>query len=303
MMAGPLARPDLSVVVPSVNGTGALMDCLDALHRQTGEANLEILVPERCGESVRTEVRSRYPDVRILPVLAGTPIPEMRRVAFEAASAGSVAVIEDHVLVPADWARSMVAARQAGHRVVGGAVVNGATARLVDRAAFLCEYGHMLNPQPPGPATWLTGNNVVYDRTLLDEHRDVLAEGRWEDRLHETFREHGVMLESRPDIQVIHKMHYTVSEYAGQRFLYSRAWAGMRARTAALTARALMLAKSVVLPPVLLLRIVNHGWSRREWRIDVLRSLPLLIVFTCTWAAGEAVGWMLGAGDAPGRVR
>jgi len=302
-MTDVLPTPALSVVVPSVNGSTSLSMCLEALHGQTGDVALEILVPERCGEGVRTEVRARFPAVRILPVPERTPIPEMRRVAFEAAMSDSVAVIEDHVLVPADWAHSLLAARRAGHRVVGGSVVNGATARLVDRAAFLCEYGHLLKPQPPGRAAWLTGNNVVYDRALLEEHRDVLAEGQWEDRLHECFRHHEVTLESRPDIRVIHEMHYTVGEYAGQRFLYSRAWAGMRSAGVSPAGRALMFLKSWVLPPVLLFRIVRNGWSCRASRVDVLRSLPLLFVFVLAWAAGEAVGSIFGTGDAPGRIR
>lgn len=295
--------PDLSVVVPSVNGVRALLECLEALQQQDGDVVLEVLIPDRCGESVRSAVRDRYPGARILPVPEGTPIPVMRRVAFEAARAPSVAVIEDHVLVPPDWAGAMVAARREGHGVVGGSVVNGATARLVDRAAFLCEYGHLLEPQSPGPATWLTGNNVVYDRTILAVQRDVLAQGHWEDRLHDAVRATGVTLEARPGIRVRHKMHYTAWEYASQRFLYSWAWAGMRARERSPTARALMLAKTIALPPVLLLRILANGWARPEWRVDVLRSLPLLLVFVCAWAAGEAVGWLRGPGNAPGRVR
>lgn len=300
---GGVTRPDLSVVVPSVNGADDLLGCLEALALQSGGVSLEVLVPERCGEAVRAVVRERYPSARILPVPPGTPIPEMRRVAFAAATAGSVAVIEDHVIVPPDWARSLLDARREGHRVVGGSVVNGATGRLVDRAAFLCEYGHLLDPQPPGPAPWLTGNNVVYDRALLEEHREVLAEGRWEDRLHEAFREDGVTLMSRPEIRVSHEMHYTVAEYAGQRFLYSRAWAGMQASALSPASRGARVLKTVFLPPVLLLRIVRNGWSRPEWRVDLLRSLPLLLVFVAAWALGEAAGWLLGVGDAPGRVR
>jgi hypothetical protein len=212
-------------------------------------------------------------------------------------------VIEDHVIVPPEWASKMVAARRAGHRVVGGSVENGATERLVDRAAFLCEYGHLLEPQAPGPAPWLTGNNVVYERALLEEHRTLLAEGRWEDRLHEALRQHGVTLESRPDIRVSHKMQYRPGEYARQRFLYSRSWAGMRADTMSPVKRARKLLLTTLLPPVLLFRIVSRGWSRRELRADVLRSLPHLLVFVVAWAAGEATGWAFGAGDAPGRVR
>lgn len=71
--------------------------------------------------------------VRLLSVPVATTIPAMRALAFAAAGAPTIAVIEDHVLVPAGWARQMVAARSD------------------DWAAFLCEYSHLVAPLTAGP--------------------------------------------------------------------------------------------------------------------------------------------------------
>ena len=38
-------------------------------------------------------------------------------------------------------------------------------------------------------------------------------------------------------------------------------------------------------------------------RAELLRSLPLLALFVCAWAAGETVGYAFGAGDALSRVK
>jgi glycosyltransferase involved in cell wall biosynthesis len=299
-----VAVPDLSVVIPSVNGSHDLLDCLDALLAQEGGVRLEILVPERCGTAVREAVRDRFPGVRLIPVPPATSIPEMRRLAFQAATADSVAVIEDHVLTPPDWARSLVAAREEGHRVIGGSVVNAATERLVDRAAFLCEYGHMLRPQAPGPAPWLTGNNVVYDRRLLRDYAGVISEGGWEDRLHAALLEGGVQLVARPDIRVGHCMRYRGPlDYASQRFHYSRAYAGLRAARMSWAARAAYGVGTALLPPVLLGRIVVRGWAHAPARADLFRSLPLLVLFVVAWALGETAGALAGPGHALARVR
>jgi hypothetical protein len=91
-----------------------------------------------------------------------------------------VAVIEDHVIVPEGWAAQLLAAQARGEEVVGGSVDNAATARLVDWAAFLCEYSQLLPPLPEGPVPGLTGNNTVYRRSLLEKHRDTTRAGRWE---------------------------------------------------------------------------------------------------------------------------
>lgn len=297
-------KPDLSVVVPSVNGPDTLLRVLDALDRQQGDVRLQILVPERCGAAVQNAVASRFPHALLMAVPAETGIPTMRRLAFGRATADSVAVIEDHVLVPPDWAARLVAARSAGHAVAGGSVLNGATDRLVDRAAFLCEYGHMLEPQEPGPADWITGNNVVYARDLLERFSDVIAQDRWEDHLHRAISEAGIPLVACPEVEVAHMMHYRSGfEYAGQRYLYSRAYAGMRTAANGLPAKLAYGLGAFVLPPVLLIRVLRSAWRRPDTRRDVVPSLPLLALFVTAWAAGEAVGALFGPGDALRRVR
>jgi len=145
--------PELSVVVPSVNGWGDLEGCLGALAAQQG-ARIEVLVADRVGAAVRKPLRRAFPDVRLLEAEAGTTIPALRRMAFRAARADVVGVIEDHVLVPPDWVSRMLALHRAGHQVVGGAVANAATSTTVDWSAFLCEYSACLAP-PTGPASWV----------------------------------------------------------------------------------------------------------------------------------------------------
>lgn len=294
--------PALSVVVPSVNGWRDLEGCLAALEQERRSLPLEVLVPERCGQSVRNAVVQRYPWVRLLPVPTGTTIPRMRALAFADARAPTVAVIEDHVLVPPGWAHQMVAARSDGVRVVGGGIVNAATEQTVDWAAFLCEYSHLLAPLTAGPAEWLTGNNTAYDRTLLEECQDVVEAGLWEDVLHQAFRKRGVVLWCRPDIVAHHKKHYTVGEYVSQRFLYARAYAGARVRGTSLGHRLASGLLALALPPVLLTRIVSRIWRSGAHRAELGRSLPLLAVFVVAWGLGEMVGGWFGEGDALGKV-
>ena len=179
-----MTEPSLTVVVPSVNGLGDLQDCLTALSNQRADVDLEVLVADRCGEPLRAEVRRRFPWVQILEAPTGTTIPDLRALAFARAKARSVAVIEDHVIVPPGWAKALLDAQGGNDVVVGGAIENAAVDRLVDWAAFLCEYSHCITPLPEGPADWLPGNNMVYPRALLVRYQAVLGRGQWENRLH-----------------------------------------------------------------------------------------------------------------------
>ena len=79
-------HPALSVVVPSVNGWDDLRGCLEALERERAEVDLEVLVPDRVGDSVRTRVAETFPWVTVIPAPERSTIPALRAMAFERAS-------------------------------------------------------------------------------------------------------------------------------------------------------------------------------------------------------------------------
>ena len=289
--------PDLSIVIPAVNGRAILLECLEALgETSAADLTLELIVVDRCGAAAPSLPWSGHGQVVTIAVPESTTIPRMREIAMHRASAEAVAVIEDHVLVPPTWARELLAALAEGADVVGGSVVNGATQRTTDWAAFLCEYSHLLPPLPEGPVDALTGNNVVYRRSVLQNYWDVVAAGRWEDHLHAAMRREGVPLVCRPGICVRHKMHYRVHEYLLQRFLYSRGHAGLRATDMSAAQRAFFAVATLALPGMLLVRIVRRVVATRRLGAELARSLPLISLFVCAWAGGEAVGYVAGPG-------
>jgi glycosyltransferase involved in cell wall biosynthesis len=292
---------ELSVVVPAVNTLDDLMGCLTALEAQS-DVQLEILVVDRLGDEVRAQISRRFPRARIIPVSRGTTIPRMRELAFEAATGDAVAVIEDHVIVPRGWARALLAARRETGAVIGGSIDNAARSSVVDWAAFLCEYSHCITPLPAGPTNALPGNNVIYDRALLQRYRDTIAAGKWENHLHDTMYRDGVPMILRPEIGVGHKKHYTVGEYLSQRFLYARSYAGERVRGMPLAKRLSYGAAAFALPPLLMYRTVTRVLAKRRYRMQLALSLPLLVLFITSWTAGEIVGYWAGPSDSLSRV-
>jgi glycosyltransferase involved in cell wall biosynthesis len=272
------------------------------LANQGDSVAIEIIVADRVGDAVRAPLHKRYQHIRLLEAPRETSIPALRAIAFRAARARVVGVIEDHVIVPPDWAQRMLAAHREGAEVVGGAVDNAARDSLVDWAAFLCEYSHCLLPAPAGPAGWVTGNNVTYRRSLLERFSDTIGQERWESYLHDAMQRAGITLECRPDIRVGHKKHYTVREYLYQRYLYARSYAGMRRDGAARIQQLSYLLMSFALPPILLYRIVYRVLRAGRYGRELARSFPLLGLFVSAWAAGEVIGYWCGPGDALGKV-
>jgi glycosyltransferase involved in cell wall biosynthesis len=292
---------ELSVVVPAVNTLDDLVGCLTALEAQS-EVQLEILVVDRLGGEALAELARRFPRVSILPVPKGTTIPRMRELAFDAATGDAVAVIEDHVIVPPGWARALLNARRETGAVIGGSIDNAARSSVVDWAAFLCEYSHCITPLPAGPTDSLPGNNVIYDRALLRRYRATIAAGKWENHLHDAMHRDGVPMILRPEIGVGHKKHYTVGEYLSQRFLYARSYAGARVTGMPLAKRLSYGAAAFALPPLLMYRTVARVLAKRRYRMQLVLSLPLLVLFIASWTAGEIVGYWAGPSDSLSRV-
>jgi len=295
-------HPEISIVIPAVNGWPDLDRCLAAIDPERTATPLEVLVPERCGERVRELSARKYPWARIIPVAQDTSIPQMRAAGINEAISPTVAIIEDHIVVRPGWARAMVDARTDAARVVGAGLVNTATDSVVDWAAWLCEYSHLAGPAPTGSVDGMHGNHTAYDRQLLLEHRDVVESGKWEDALHNAIRQKGITLWSRPDIVAGHEKHYTVVEYITQRFLYSRAYAAMRTSGASALRKLVYGLLAFTLPPVLLYRIVTRVWRGGLYRSHLLPSLPLLVIFVVSWALGEIAGAWFGDGGALAKV-
>ncbi len=297
-----MLAPDLSIIIPSVNSYDDLHGCLKAIDAQTS-AVAEVIVVDRLGDALRGAVQRDFPSTIILPVASDTTIPEMRAVGIAAATAPAVAVIEDHVIVPPDWARHMLDALADGNDVVGGAIENAAVENQMDWAAFLCEYSASLPPLPSGPSGGVPGNNVIYRKEVLDRYTDVLAKHNWENHLHDAMKSDGIELIMRPDIVVGHKMHYTFWLYFSQRFLYSRSYAAARVADAPMSRRLAMGAAAFALPPLMYWRTVSRIYSKRKHRDHLVRALPLLVPFCMSWGAGEIVGYWFGAGKSLSKVR
>jgi hypothetical protein len=291
---------ELAVVVASVNGLPYLADCLGALDRHCPEA--EVIVADWTDSATRAVVRDRWPRVRLLSFDEPMAVPELRAAGIAEATASHVAVIEDHCVVGPGWAGRILADHAGGHPVVGGGVRNGATSRIRDWAAFLCEYSEHMEPVPDGPVASLPGMNVSYDRRALAAIDQLLREGYWESWLHPQLQRDGFGLWSDAKLVLDHVKDFGVREFASQRYHYARSHAGIR--NAELGARrAVYLLGSPLLVPLLYFRIARNVLRRRTHRRELLAATPLLLVYLGVWSYGEAVGYAFGGGRSLLKVR
>jgi hypothetical protein len=283
----------LTVVVASVNGLPYVDRCLATLSRRAPGAR--VILADSTDAATRSHVRERWPTVTVLEFDEQKTVPELRAAGAFAADTPYVALTEDHCLPDVGWADGLVRRHGEGHAVVGGAIRNSATERVRDWAAFFCEYSEHMEPVPLGPVEALPGMNVSYDRRALAEIDGLLREGRWETWLHAHLRSRGFELFADPELTVLHDKDFGFGEFVSQRWHYSRSYAGMRNAELGWK-RAVYVVASPLLVPVIYFRIARNVLRRRRHRKELAIATPLILLYLCVWAAGEAVGYAFGGG-------
>ncbi|MGH9685841.1 MAG: glycosyltransferase [Candidatus Acidiferrales bacterium] len=296
--------PLISVVIPSTSGPKCLETCLRALEEQPIREQAEVIVVS-CGRDGIAEMISRYfPRAKLLSISQRKTIPEMRAIGMKLSHGPIVSVIEDHCIPDAHWFENVLRAHKNWHGAVGGAVENDCSiTRLVDWAAFFCEYSRFMNPVLRGEAREIPGNNASYPRKALSLMADLLDEGQsWDPILHARLREKGIPLYSDPSIVVYHKQELGLGKFLRQRFHYSRSFAGVRIARGSFLKRFLRAFSCVVLPPVLWARITTQILGKRRYLGKLVLTIPFITLFVVVWAWGEWVGYVFGPGASLSKV-
>lgn len=296
--------PLISVVIASVNGMPWIGECLTALTQQRGNISYEILVVDRCGEETRQQIRRRFAQskVRLIPTEGSPSIPKLRAIGMAAAQGRLIGILEDHCNVPPVWFEAIARAHEAGHQAIGSGVENGATGRLVDWAVFFCEYSRFMPPVPAGIVREIPGNCAVYHRQALERAGPELKEELWESFLHRRLREEGVAFFCDPAMTVTHKKEFGFGYFMSQRYHYSRSFAAMRTAQESFMRRVIYVCATPALPFLLFWRMARCIWQKQRRRKEFVFATPIIGTFLVSWAWGEAVGALFGAGDSLERV-
>lgn len=300
----PETRPDLSVVIASVNGLPYPMDCLDALAAQREHLNLEVIVADSTSQATVTAIAERHPWVRVIHFETQQTVPALRSAGVDAATSDLVAITEDHCVPRADWTEKLIAGqRRTGWAAVGGGVEHYATGRPIDWAAYFCEYANLIAPVQSGPTNGVPGMNVVYDLKQLAPLRPIFSQGLWENVIHDRIRAGGYEIGLDSEVVVEHRKHFSIAMFLSERYHYSRAYAGNRVDGEPLQVRLINACRALALPPVLIYRIVSAVLKRRRHMGRLARSAPLIVFFAEVWSIGEVVGYLRGPGDSMLRIK
>jgi glycosyltransferase involved in cell wall biosynthesis len=265
---------------------------------QKDAPDYEILVVDCHGSDTRKRLAEKYPGLRILPQETRKTIPDLRRIGVENAKGNIVAILEEHCTATPLWLRTIVDSFESDTAAVGGSVLDDHYHRLRDWVTYFVEYNAYMPPVPSGRVYDLPGNNVAFRKDLLLRHLAQLKEGYWEAFLYSRLAEENAILKSLPDMSVYHRGPFQYGYYLGQRYLFSRAYAGARRNVMPVSRRILYTILSPALPALLLARITARVWQKKHHINQYIRTFPLIIPATVVYVAGELMGYLFGPGDA-----
>jgi hypothetical protein len=295
-----MTPPPLSVVIATTHAWPEIRGTLDSLLDQARAAGAEVIVVDGDGHGLPEPpalaeiVRLREP---------GSSVFRLRALGLARARGDVVAVTEDHCRVGPGWCAGIIEAhrRHPWAGVIGGTVENGATGNLVDWAHFLVSNGPFMAPVRGGERRRVSGQaNLSYKRRALP--RNVPARGVMEMLYTRQLRAAGERLLVDDGLVVEHVQSLGFAGACASNYHNGRSIAGFRLSHMSPAERLARLAGVAILPPYMLARTLGAVATKSRGLRHGLASLPYICMFLCCHAAGEAVGYVAGAGASPARL-
>jgi hypothetical protein len=209
-----------------------------------------------------------------------------------------VAFLEDHSFPEKTCAENLIEAhRRDDFAVVGPVMGNANPISGVSWGCFLVYYGAYMWARPANEVRHLPGNQSCYRRDLLLEYGSRLADVlEAEAVLHEDLLAKGHRLGQEPSAKVYHLNYSRMGPVLWEYFLASRVFAAERVSRWGFIRRAVYTVGSPLLPLIRLPRILRDARRAELGRSVLRRALATVLLTLCAGAAGELLGYALGAG-------
>ncbi len=300
-----MPAPELSAVVVVGELRERAGDCLRSLLAQGLGGRLEVVLADVAGAGAPPVPGSEAPEVRVLTLAPGTTFPQARAGAVRAARGAVVAFLEEHTLALPGFGEALLRAHAGPFAGVGPAMANANPGVGSSDIAGLLAYGYFYPPCGRGEAEFLPGHNASFKReALLGLGGDLDRLLRSDLVLQARLRARGQRLLLEPAAVLAHRNEVTLRSRALGVFLWYRNYAVLRAVEGRWSAwrRALYVAATPVLPLYFLAHFSGFVARRRRAHLGLLlRNVPYVLASMLAGAAGQALGLLLGPGDAEAR--
>ena len=298
---------ELSIIVTVVGGKELVRRLLFVLGSQIDFARAEVIVPFDSWSVDVGDLGEQFPQVHFHFITdsgaaASASVTSRqhrlydrrRAVGLSLARGRLVAMTEDYAIPAEDWCQQILRAHEQSYPVIGGAIENGVDNPL-NWALYYCDFGRYGQPLPSGEATYVSDVNIAYKREALKTIRDVWRNVYHETTVHWTLRARGQVLFLDPRMVVYqHRPKTTLIKALRERVEWGRIFAETRVAKCNSWLRIVYAAGSLLLPPLLLIRVLRNMLRQRQTLGRIVQTLPLAACLVVGTALGEFLGYLGG---------
>jgi glycosyltransferase involved in cell wall biosynthesis len=289
--------PGLSIIVGSSNARASIEKCLTELEDQCKGEEVEIIVVDNSTDGSADIVRQKFTQVTLLTYPELTFIPELWEWGIRKSKGEIVAITTAHCIPHKKWIEAILKAHTSDYAGIGGAVENDPSGNLVDWAIYFCRYSRYMLPFLQTAVDDFAGDNASYKRWAIDRCKDIRSKGFWEPFVHAKLRQEGLQLIVSPGIVVYHYKSFSLAGFLQNRFGHGREFGCSRAAKFSGFHRLLYILLSPFIPVILFFRILRQVAIKKRNLLKFIGTLPIVILFLCSWALGELFGYFMGTGN------
>lgn len=296
--------PDISVILVVPDGFEPTRRTVQCLRAQTVRDRIELILVGPTDAALREldpPETAGFFDVRTVAAGLIENVDKAVLHGVRVATAPVVALLEDHAFPEPTWAEALLRAHLGPWSAVGAVVLNANPDSLLSWVNFLVSYGSWSEPVEWGETGMVSGHNLAFKRAVLAEYGNDLEGllGR-EGGLLGELRAKGHRFYLEPEARYYHVNPSLLSSTAELRFNSGRLYGAERAARGrwSLSRRLLYVAGGPLIPFVRFRRIRRELFAAGRHKRLVPRVFPALLLGLALDAAGQMVGYLIGAGRA-----
>ncbi|BCM90685.1 hypothetical protein IAD21_02545 [Abditibacteriota bacterium] len=299
------STPALSVVLPTPDVFATVALTIAHLRAQTAldEIELVLVAPNRHSLAMPEGALNDFSVAQTIECGEGQFLCDIKAIGARAATGKIVAFAEDHCFPAPNWAEKLISAHDLSHAAVGPRFYNANPRTSLSWQDYLLNFGEWSERNESKEVTALPWHNTSYKRELLvayGEHLGLMlaAEGL----LMEDLKKQGHKLYFESGAHVYHLNTSRLLDFTRGFFYSGWLFGGLRSRSWTLPRRALQFLSSPLVPFFRLSSQVKHLYRSREVgaipsEVRVLWG-PTLLIGSTIHVIGEAIGYLIGPGDA-----
>ena len=286
---------DVSVVIASVESAHSIGACIDSIRAATAGVDAEVLVIDASRDGTAEIAEGRLGRGSVVRCTPGTLTPELWATGIAQTNGRIVALTTGHFVVEPSWIASLSSALTQHTVGAAGHIDLADEANVSDWAVFYLRYSEFLNEpgNPLGEVRGIPADNAAYDGDAVRRFVRASGDGFWEVEFHRQAHAEGRTLALVAGATAWYGRSFPFSTIVAHRFHHGRHAGAWRAQHGQRSAFTIVLAAPAV-PVLLAARVWQRVKASANHRRRFLRSLPQFLTLAASWAAGEALGALLG---------